>query len=126
MSVRIILTRTYPPATRSLDPDAIYCSVLNSWLWRGDARVRAGRDARRLFIVLAANAPGIVSRDEAMDALWGDRADGGPDTADTLVKQAFVEARLIAAALGVVVETHGRRGWSARPVKRTPDEGAQR
>lgn len=123
MTVRIILTRTFPPATRSLEPDAIYCSVLNSWLWKGDARVRAGKDARRLFIALAANAPGYVSREEAMDALWGERADGGPDTADILLRQAVVEARMIAAVFGLVIEGHSTRGWSARSVKRGASEG---
>jgi hypothetical protein len=125
VSVRIILTRGYPPATGSLEPDAIYFSVGSSWLWRGDARVRAGRDARRLFIALAANAPGFVSKEEAMDALWGERADGGPDTADTLLSQAILEARMIGAALGLVIEGHRTRGWAARPVQRATNEGEE-
>jgi hypothetical protein len=126
MSMRIILTRRHPPATRSLEPDAIYCSVLNMWIWRGAARVRAGRDARRLFIALVANSPGLVTKEEAIDALWGHRADGGPDTADALLAQALVEARMIGAALGLVIEGQRTRGWSARATKRGLDEGAQR
>jgi len=53
-----------------------------------------------------------------IDALWGHRRDGGPDDVESALRTLAVEARLIGAALGFVVETHFGVGYSARPVDR--------
>ena len=124
MSVRIILTHAASPPARPADPEAIYCSLGSGWMWRGGVSVLATHAGRRLFLALAASAPAVLTRQEAIDALWGGRPDGGPENAERLVYQAAAQARTIAAALGLVVETDVTHGWSARPVKRATDEGA--
>lgn len=128
MSVRIILVRTPGPALsgRGRDPQAIYFSVQSRWMWRGEASVKAGSAARRLFLALVASAPSVLSRREAVDILYAGDPRGGPINADKMVDVAVYETRLIGAALGVAIDTITTRGWSARPLRRyTEAEAAE-
>lgn len=63
----------------------------------------------------------VVSRETLIDAMYGERHDGGPDCAEGCVRWVIRELR----RKGAIVHTHGHSGWSLggpRPVRVSPIE----
>lgn len=56
----------------------------------------------------------VLSRATLIELLFGADPDGGPDRADLAVEQALQAARLVAAALGIVIANDRGRGLRAR------------
>lgn len=93
---------------------ALYVSMSQPEVWRDGARCRASNRLRRALIILGARPGAIVSMDDLVEMLWGDDPHGGPEAAASNVSQAIKDLRFICAALGLVLSTHGGRGWSLR------------
>lgn len=51
---------------------------------------------------------------DLVDLIYGADEDGGPDGANAIVRAAIAEAKVVAAALGVVIAASGNRGYTAR------------
>jgi hypothetical protein len=105
-----------PTDGRRMHIDAVWCSTAENWLMRRGRIVRAAAMARRFFIMLAANAPSVVTRDHAVEVMYGHRANGGPLNMDGSLGQLFVKARFIGAVLGFSVECVRPFGWRATAV----------
>lgn len=123
--VQIILTTTETSLARfSLShPGAVVVSVVCSRVARDGVEVVADAFARRLLVILAARSPGVVSKAEIIDILWGDDPDGGPDNPDSRLSNLAQRVKFLGAALGVVVRTVHGRGYYLRAVK--PDAVAE-
>jgi hypothetical protein len=79
--ITVVLTLARQPGVRWPDPWVVEVNM-RMHLVRFRGRVLSlRRPCIILFVVLLARLGGHVSRDELVDALWGDRADGGPDSA---------------------------------------------
>jgi DNA-binding response OmpR family regulator len=76
----------------------------------GEARLTPGQ--ARLLTALADRGD-VVARERLVDAVWGDRADGGPDSASALVSVLVhgLRRRLASAGFPGMVRTWPRTGY---------------
>ncbi len=110
---RIVLRRSCRSAPA--DDSVIVVGLALAEMQRGGARVSLPRPALRAMLALLARSGGLVTRDELVEAIWGERADGGPLTAAGGALNSVMEAaRAAGAALGIVITTEHGRGYRAR------------
>lgn len=99
-------------------PDVLFVCVQTRSIGRAGVNVRLpGHAALRVALALLARFGCVVPTAEIIDHLVGDRHDGGPETAANVVSVEMLSIRVALAALGVVVETVGKRGYMARPAR---------
>jgi hypothetical protein len=115
--IPIILVRSLSVRNHSLKrPDALVVSLLGGELARDGATVSQPILPRRFLIAIAAN--GLIDRVQAVDLLWGDRSDGGPNDVMKSVSTIVFQAREAGAALGLMIEVEWGIGWRCRPLRR--------
>jgi len=105
---KIILSWGRPALTHR---GAIIIDLRNRCFWRdGEARLTGGRRTTfRMMTALLVRAPGIVTVSEIAEYVWGDDADGGPETAEHMVTVIPYQHRALLAWFGArVVTEHGR------------------
>ncbi|MFT4098798.1 MAG: helix-turn-helix domain-containing protein [Rhodoblastus sp.] len=112
----VIIVRFRPPSRRV--PGALYVSISEGIVWRDCAWASVDGVARRLLIALGARAGAVLHREELIDLIWGDDPSGGPDVADRSLWSAIYRLRFACVALGLVLSTHGGRGFSLRALQR--------
>lgn len=95
------------------DPSKVYVCIDQRVILRGSKQASCGRLLIRMFSALFTRPQVIVSRDEIIDACWGDREDGGPDDACGNLRRNLHKLRVAIMPLGVTIRTHGLRGFSA-------------
>lgn len=95
-------------------PDAVLVSVRQKGMAaRNGISAYAPAAAIRVFLWIAcASQP--ISNPEIVDLLYGDCADGGPDDASAIVRKVVADAKVLGAALGVIIASEGHRGYIAR------------
>lgn len=99
-------------------PDALFVCVQTRRIGRGGVTARLpGQAALRVALALLARAGCVVLMPELIDHLVGDRDDGGAENVSNVVSVEMLSIRVALAALGVVVETVGKRGYMARPAR---------
>jgi DNA-binding winged helix-turn-helix (wHTH) protein len=128
MNVRLITgDRRVILAASLADPDALIVSPSTApLLARNGVVVRLYSTPRYILLALAAARGGILAPDELHDLIFRERRDGGPMSLDAYV----AHARAAAAAVGLTIKTHTRRGFSlhrvvkgdalAAPIEATP------
>lgn len=67
--------------------------------------------------MLLGASQGRVGLRQIIECLWGDRADGGPDSGECQARQIAAKANTFAAALGLVVTSQYVRGWELRALR---------
>lgn len=113
--VPVVLVRSFYPGRKG-KLGVLYACTTNGWMWRSGRAARLGPSGRRVLLAIAANSPGIVSKNDLIEILWGDDPNGGPDAAEGALGIVIQECKDAAAALGIVFENHPSRGYSARLV----------
>lgn len=95
-------------------PDALFvsCGCLFE-LARNGASVACPPRQRRFIIAVAANA--VLEKQHAIDLLWGEDPDGGPEAIDKSLGKVAYEARTAAAALGLAIDKEPF-GWRLRAI----------
>ena len=115
--IPIILVRSLSVRKHSLkQPGALVVSLLGGELTRDGATVSQPILPRRFLIAIAAN--GLIDRVQAVDLLWGDRIDGGPNDVLKSVSTIVFQAREAGAALGLTIEVEWGIGWRCRPLRK--------
>lgn len=95
------------------DPDTLIVSPSTApLLARNGVVVRLHSTPRYILLALAAARGGILAPDELHDLIFRERRDGGPMSLDAYI----AHARAAAAAVGLAVKTHTRRGFSLHRV----------
>lgn len=85
------------------------------WVARDGIAVRFSTVvASRVLLALLAARGRVVTPEQMVELNWGDDPQGGVDNPEGRLQVALVEARVVGAAIGVIVTTHRQRGWSAR------------
>lgn len=97
------------------DPDVLYISYSPAgYLARAGMVVKVAPESARMIIALVARPGHIISKDEMIDLLYGEREDGGPE--DKTLDAIWMRARIALTALGYYCERQMTRGFMARPV----------
>ena len=95
------------------NPNTVFVST-RGWIARGDNVVEIGGDRLRVaMFILAARGGPVYFRDLA-NALYGDRADGGPVNDNDCVRLYIWHARRRLAPLGIAIDTEHTIGYRAR------------
>jgi DNA-binding winged helix-turn-helix (wHTH) protein len=116
MSVQVSLVRTASLGRQSsANQDRLFVGIDAARIARAGCVVSVPPQIRAVILALAARPNAIVSADELIDLVFGDRPDGGPDDASKALKVLLHHARDAFCALGYRLETSGHRGYSARP-----------
>jgi DNA-binding response OmpR family regulator len=83
---------------------------------RRQACIRRGRVAYltpgrfQMLLAMVAGTQRLVTKKVLVEALWGDREDGGP-ASDKIIDVTLCNLRKEIAPLGVFIETEFRQGW---------------
>jgi hypothetical protein len=124
MSVEVSLVTTASLGRQSsADQNRLFVGINCSRLARAGCVVSVPPQIRTVILALAARPEAIVSSDELIDLVFGDRPDGGPDDASRALKVLLHRARNALCALGYRLEKSGHRGYSARPAVFNSGEG---
>ena len=70
----------------------------------------------RVLLLLAATR-GRVTLQALVDCMWGERLDGGPDSAESIVRVTVAKARSLAAALQLAVTCEYALGYEFRDLR---------
>lgn len=98
----------------SARPEALFVAPISGLMRRGGVVVRARGLVCRCALSLACGT--VVSLKEMADWEYAARRDGGPETAEEVIRLSMIEARAALAALGYVTSVEPQRGYSARPM----------
>lgn len=124
----VIIGRRWTTATlrdRShSQPDTLFISVEPSRAARNGMVVETRASAVRLLLWLCCANERIVSVDELVDLIYGGAVDGGPEGANGIVRLTIIDAKLIGAALGILVAASGGRGYYAKVVELVQETAA--
>ena len=116
MSVQVSLVRTASLGRRSsADQDRLFVGLDATHLARAGCVVSVTPQIRAIVLALSARPNAIVSIDELVDLVFGERPDGGPEGANQTIRVLLHHARSAFSALGYRFERNGHRGYSARP-----------
>ena len=103
------------------EPGTLFLTTSCTCFARDGIRVEAPLPVGRVLLLLVASR-GVVTREQLIECIWGDRHDGGPDTADTRTYQIVSRANTLAAALQLTITCEFWHGWEVRDLRR---EGAR-
>lgn len=105
---RVILLR-WPP--QRPEPGVLYLALRAHEVRRNGQRVTLSPDMFTLFLLFAVNGQHLTTWAEAIDAVWGEQEDGGPDYAYEIVKKYVHHIRRGVKALGVTLENNFGQGY---------------
>jgi hypothetical protein len=110
-----------PLASRSLDePNVVFVTATCTCFARDGIRVEAPLTVGRVLFLLLATR-GIVTMEQLIECIWGDRHDGGPDTATRRAYQIVSRANSLAAALQLTITCEFWHGWEMRDLRRSAE-----
>jgi hypothetical protein len=96
--------------------DVLHVSMRNGVVMRGGRRVKLDRAARSILVALCAHPGRNFTRDELIEAGWGDDPRGGPENIEKRVEICCQEIRVAAPALGLVF-SRDMKFTRVRPIK---------
>lgn len=99
-------------------PGTLVVDIMRGKFVRYGVVVEAAGLRARFLLALVVRPRGIVSREEIVEILWGDREDGGPDHARKTLDLYWLSVRAMMAALGYAAVRSYGRGFSVWPVER--------
>lgn len=114
MTFSLVLTTGHG---RSRQDGKLYVSTRTLSVTRNGVRLRLPATTRRFLTALAARPGAIVSLKELVEAMYGERADGGPDDIQHMLSVIAHESTLVCVALRLRLRTHRGRGWSIEPIE---------
>lgn len=103
------------------DPDMLFVALRTRYIARGGCVISAHPMVVKLLLAVAARPGTVISSSEMIELLWGDRSDGGPNSAEDFLRQLWRDAHIAFIALGYVATSEYGRGYSARPLGRRED-----
>jgi DNA-binding response OmpR family regulator len=112
--MRVIIGNFVPGRVVALTnehPDALILSTRLAAVTRGRKMVLVTPSQARLLRCLAGSASRLVTTNEVVAAMWGDREDGGPEYAVRSIDVGVYHLRRSLAALGVVIERRWGIGY---------------
>src|ERR1700739_544994 len=81
-------------------PEALVVDIRYGWMARAGVCVEIKSHLARFALALVSRPHAIVSSDEIIELLWGDREDGGPERVDRLLIAYWPIVRTALVALG--------------------------
>jgi DNA-binding response OmpR family regulator len=120
----IITTKADAPQIASANPRGAVVALLSQTLYRGGISVPLCEDYFRYITALIARRGMPISRDELIDAIWGEDEDGGPDTAEARVQSIYpIHVRRRIERLGLGIRSGYGRGYC---IEELPSHAEQR
>ena len=101
-------------ATSREEPSTLFLAVPGPWVARFGHSVHLTAQMRQTLLCLLRG--GVITKDEIIDALYNNRADGGPDWARNVIKMHIFKLREVGILLGLRIKTAHSIGWCLEEV----------
>ena len=97
---------------RGVNDGKLYVSTRYNLAARNGVALEMNKSQRRVFTLLAAKPDHIISRDDIIEVLYGDDAEGGPENVGNAVQSFLTDIEFYAVALGLRLNRNKTRGAS--------------